>query len=59
MNLESCAITLNMCLVIGQNLVTERRVCIISHFELLGVRCEMTVMPLYRVSRRDRVVSEL
>ena len=32
MNLESCPFTLNMYLVIGQNLVT-RKVSVVSHFK--------------------------
>ena len=35
------------------------KVCVISHFEPSGLRCEMTVMPLGKVLGRDRVVSEL
>ena len=32
--------------------------CVVSCFESLDLRREMTVMPLDRVSRRDKVVSE-
>ena len=35
MSLESCAFTLNRCLVIGQNLV-RRKVSVVSHFKPLG-----------------------
>ena len=59
MNLESRAITLNKCLVIGQKSSYKMKVCVVSHFEPLGLRCEMTVMPLDQVSGHDRVVSEL
>ena len=44
MNLESCAYTLNICLVIGQNPVT-RKIYLFSHFEPTGLKCELTVMP--------------
>ena len=37
----------------------EMKVFVVSHFEPLGLRCEMTLMPLHLVSRRERVVSEL
>ena len=47
MNLKSCAFTLNKCLVIGKKiLLQERKVYEFSHFEPLGLRCELTVMPL-------------
>ena len=53
MNLESCTFTLNMCLVIGQNPVT-RNVYVFSHFEPSDLSCELTIMPLGRVSGRDK-----
>ena len=31
--------------------------CVVSCFESLDLRCEITVMPRDRVSRRDRVAS--
>ena len=31
-----------------------RKVNVFSYFELSGLRCELTVMPLKRVSGRDR-----
>ena len=45
MNLKSYTFIINRCLVIRQNPVT-RNVCIVLHFEPLGLRCEMTFMPL-------------
>ena len=48
-----------MCLEIGLNLITKRKVYIFSHFEPLSMRCELTVMPLDRVLGCDRVVSKL
>ena len=53
MILKCSAFTLNMHVVIGFKPITEMKGCIPS-----DLRCEMIVMPLDRVSRRDRVVSE-
>ena len=47
-------ITLNRFLVIGINPVT-RKVYVFSHFEPSGLRCELIVMPLGRVSRHDNI----
>ena len=47
-----------MYLLIGINLVIKLRVCVVSHFEPSGLRCEMTVMPLRQVYGCDKVVSE-
>ena len=49
-------ITLNICLVIGLNLVIGKDY-VFSHFEHSSLRCELTVMPLGRVLGRDMVVS--
>ena len=45
--------TLNMYLLIEFNLAIKLKVCVVSHFELSGLRCEMINMPLKRVSGRD------
>ena len=47
-------ITLNKCMVIGLNLVI-RKVYVFLHFEPSGLRCELIVMPLGRVSRHDNI----
>ena len=39
-------ITVNMCWVIGLNPVIRKKVCVVSHFKPLGLRCEMIVIPL-------------
>ena len=44
MNLESCAFTLNKCLVIGQNLIIKK-IYVFSHLEPLNLRCELIFMP--------------
>ena len=49
--LEFSAFTLNRYVVIGFKLITKLKSCI-----PLGLRCEMTVMPLDRVLGRDRVL---
>ena len=47
MSLENCAFTLNKYLVIGKKIqLQEMKVCVVSHFTPLGLRCEITVMPL-------------
>ena len=51
-------ITLNRCLINGDNLIINLKVCVVLNFEPLGVSCEMTVMPLGRILGRERVVSE-
>ena len=51
--LEFSVFNLNMYVVIGFKSITEMKACV-----PLDLRCEMIVMPLDRVSRHDRVVSE-
>ena len=52
MNLQSCAFTLNGYLVIGQNPVT-RKIYVLFHFKPSGLRYELIIMPLRRVSGHD------
>ena len=42
-----------MCLIIGLNLIIKLKVCIVSRFEPLGLRYELTIIPSRRVLRRD------
>ena len=53
MILDCFAFTLNTHVVIGFKPITERKGYVPS-----DLRCEMIVMPLDRVSGRDKVVSE-
>ena len=53
MILECSAFTLNMYVIIGFKPITEIKGCVPLDF-----RCEMTIMPLYRDSGSDIVVSE-
>ena len=41
-------LTLNKCLIIEINSITKLNICIVSHFELSDLRCEMTVMTIGR-----------
>ena len=55
MALKYGIVTLNMCLVNGINPVIIKKVGVVSYFEPLALRCEITVMPLHQVSGHDTI----
>ena len=54
MNFKSFTFTLNKCLIIRKKKSNYKmKICIVLHFKPLGVRCEITMMPLNQDSGRD------